>query len=175
MYGLACYLSGSVAVRLTVSKEGIALIKRYEGCKTTPYRCAAGKITVGYGHVIGNGLQLPDEWNRKFSLGEIDELLRTDLARFEQGVSRYCPVYLTQSQFDALVSFSFNLGLGVLQRSTLRQKINRGDADAAKVILKYNMAGGRILKGLTRRRIAEYRLFTAPTDRIPSLAPQHAT
>ena len=159
MYGLACYLSGSVAVRLTVSKEGLALIKRYEGCKTTPYRCPAGKITVGYGHVIGNGLQLPDEWNRKFSLGEIDELLRTDLARFEQGVSRYCPVYLTQSQFDALVSFSFNLGLGVLQRSTLRQKINRGDADAAKVILKYNMAGGRILKGLTNRRIAEYRMF----------------
>ena len=175
MYGLACYLSGSVAVRLTVSKEGIALIKRYEGYKTTPYRCPAGKITVGYGHVIGNGLQLPDEWNRKFSLGEIDELLRTDLARFERGVSRYCPVYLTQSQFDALVSFSFNLGLGVLQRSTLRQKINRGDADAAKVILKYNMAGGRILKGLTRRRQAEYNLFTAPTDRIPSLAPQHAT
>ena len=159
MYGLACYLSGSVAVRLTVSKEGIALIKYYEGYRTTPYRCAAGKITVGYGHVIGNGLQLPDEWNRKFSLGEIDELLRTDLARFEQGVSRYCPVYLTQSQFDALVSFSFNLGLGVLQRSTLRQKINRGDADAAKVILKYNMAGGRILKGLTNRRIAEYRMF----------------
>lgn len=175
MYGLACYLSGSVAVRLTVSKEGIALIKRYEGCKTTPYRCAAGLYTVGYGHVIGNGLQLPDEWNRKFSLGEIDELLRTDLARFEQGVLRYCPVYLTQSQFDALVSFSFNLGLGVLQRSTLRQKINRGDADAAKVILKYNMAKGRILKGLTRRRQAEYRLFTAPTDRIPSPAPQHAT
>ena len=160
---------------MKISPLGLALIKYYEGYRTTPYRCAAGKITVGYGHVIGNGLQLPDEWNRKFSLGEIDELLRTDLARFERGVSRYCPVYLTQSQFDALVSFSFNLGLGVLQRSTLRQKINRGDADAAKVILKYNMAGGRILKGLTRRRQAEYNLFTAPTDRIPSLAPQHAT
>ena len=146
---------------MKISPLGLALIKYYEGYRTTPYRCAAGKITVGYGHVIGNGLQLPDEWNRKFSLGEIDELLRTDLARFEQGVSRYCPVYLTQSQFDALVSFSFNLGLGVLQRSRLRQKINRGDADAAKVILKYNMAGGRILKGLTRRRQAEYNLFTS--------------
>ena len=146
---------------MKISPLGLALIKYYEGYRATPYRCAAGKITVGYGHVIGNGLQLPDEWNRKFSLGEIDELLRTDLARFEQGVSRYCPVYLTQSQFDALVSFSFNLGLGVLQRSTLRQKINRGDADAAKVILKYNMAGGRILKGLTRRRQAEYNLFTS--------------
>lgn len=150
---------------MKISNEGLQLIRKYEGYKTTPYRCPAGLYTVGYGHLIGNGLQLPDEWNRKFSLGEIDELLRTDLARFEQGVSRYCPVYLTQSQFDALVSFSFNLGLGVLQRSTLRQKINRGDADAAKVILKYNMAGGRILKGLTRRRQAEYNLFTSTRSR----------
>jgi lysozyme len=160
---------------MKTSSNGLQLIRKYEGCKSTPYRCPAGLYTVGYGHVIGNGLQLPDEWNRTLSLGEINELLRTDLARFERGVLRYCPVYLTQSQFDALVSFSFNLGLGVLQRSTLRQKINRGDADAAKVILKYNMAGGRILKGLIRRRQAEYRLFTAPTDRIPSPAPQHAT
>ena len=160
---------------MKISNKGLQLIRKYEGCKTTPYRCPAGLYTVGYGHVIGNGLQLPDQFNRTFSLGEINELLRTDLARFEQGVLRYCPVYLTQCQFDALVSFSFNLGLGVLQRSTLRQKINRGDADAAKVILKYNMAGGRILKGLIRRRQAEYRLFTAPTDRIPSPAPQHAT
>ena len=147
-------------MRLTISDEGIALIKRYEGYKTTPYRCPAGLYTVGYGHVIGNGLQLPDEWNRTFSLGEIDELLRTDLARFERGVLRYCTVYITQSQFDSLVSFSFNLGLGVLQRSTLRQKLNRGDYDgASKEFLKYTRAGGKVLKGLVRRRQAEYNLF----------------
>jgi lysozyme len=161
---------------MKTSSNGLQLIRKYEGCKTTPYRCPAGLYTVGYGHVIGNGLQLPDQFNRTFSLGEIDELLRTDLARFEQGVLRYCPVYLTQSQFDALVSFSFNLGLGVLQRSTLRQKILRKDGEgAAKEILRYDKVGGRPLKGLTRRRQAEYRLFTAPTDQIPSLAPQHAT
>ena len=160
MYGLLLYHSGLEVVRLIISDEGISLIKRYEGYKTTPYRCPAGLYTVGYGHVIGNGLQLPDEWNRTFSLGEIDELLRTDLARFERGVSRYCPVYLTQSQFDALVSFSFNLGLGVLQRSTLRQKLNRGDYDgASKEFLKYTRAGGKVLKGLVRRRQAEYNLF----------------
>ena len=123
-----------------------------------PYLCPAGYWTVGYGHVIGNGKTKPEK--QLYTQEEVNELLRTDLVRFERGVLRYCTVYLTQSQFDALVSFSFNLGLGVLQRSTLRQKINRGDADAAKVILKYNMAGGRILKGLTRRRQAEYRLFT---------------
>jgi len=144
---------------MKTSPNGLQLIRKYEGYKSTPYRCPAGLYTVGYGHVIGNGLQLPDEWNRTFSLGEINALLERDLERFERGVLRYCPVYLTQFQFDALVSFSFNLGLGVLQRSTLRQKINRGDADAAKVILKYNMAGGRVLKGLTNRRAAEYRMF----------------
>ena len=161
---------------MKTSPNGLQLIRKYEGYKSTPYRCPAGLYTVGYGHVIGNGLQLPDEWNRTLSLGEINELLRTDLARFERGVLRYCPVYLTQSQFDALVSFSFNLGLGVLQRSTLRQKILRKDEEgAAKEILRYDKVGGRPLKGLTRRRQAEYRLFTAPTDRIPSPAPQHAT
>ena len=160
MYGLLLYHSGLEVVRLIISDEGISLIKRYEGYKTTPYRCPAGLYTVGYGHVIGNGLQLSDKWNRTFSLGEIDELLRTDLARFERGVLRYCTVYLTQSQFDATVSFSFNLGLGVLQRSTLRQKLNRGDYDgASKEFLKYTRAGGKVLKGLVRRRQAEYNLF----------------
>jgi lysozyme len=146
---------------MKTSPNGLQLIRKYEGYKSTPYRCPAGLYTVGYGHVIGNGLQLPDEWNRTLSRGEINELLRTDLARFERGVLRYCPVYLTQSQFDALVSFSFNLGLGVLQRSTLRQKILRKDGEgAAKEILRYDKVGGRPLKGLTRRRQAEYRLFT---------------
>jgi lysozyme len=147
---------------MKTSPNGLQLIRKYEGYKSTPYRCPAGLYTVGYGHVIGNGLQLPDEWNRTLSLGEINELLRTDLARFERGVLRYCPVYLTQSQFDALVSFSFNLGLGVLQRSTLRQKILRKDGEgAAKEILRYDKVGGRPLKGLTRRRQAEYNLFTS--------------
>jgi len=146
---------------MKTSPNGLQLIRKYEGYKSTPYRCPAGLYTVGYGHVIGNGLQLPDEWNRTLSRGEINELLRTDLARFERGVLRYCPVYLTQPQFDALVSFSFNLGLGVLQRSTLRQKILRKDGEgAAKEILRYDKVGGRPLKGLTRRRQAEYRLFT---------------
>ena len=145
---------------MKISNKGLQLIRKYEGCKTTPYRCPAGLYTVGYGHVIGNGLQLPDEWNRTFSLGEIDELLRTDLARFERGVLRYCTVYITQSQFDSLVSFSFNLGLGVLQRSTLRQKLNRGDYDGvSKEFLRYTRAGGKVLKGLVRRRQAEYNLF----------------
>ena len=148
---------------MKTSEVGIQLIKRFEGCKLKPYLCPAGYWTVGYGHVIGNGKTKPEK--QLYTQGEINELLRTDLARFEQGVLRYCPVPLTQFEFDSLVSFSFNLGLGVLQRSTLRRKILRQDKQAAaRNILKYNKAGGRVLKGLTRRREAEYRMFTKETN-----------
>ena len=91
---------------------------------------------------------------------EVDAILRADLDRFERGVERYITVPLTQGMFDALVSFSFNVGLGTLQRSTLRQKLNRGDKEgAAEELLKYCMAGGKILKGLQTRRLDERALF----------------
>ena len=146
---------------MKISQAGINLIKQYEGYRTVPYRCPAGLVTVGYGHVLGNGVTLSESDNRKFTIGEIDELLRTDLARFERGVLRYCTVHLSQSQFDACVSWAYNLGLGRLQRSTLRQKLNRQDYEgASKELLKYDKVNGKALKGLTRRRQAEYRLFT---------------
>ena len=148
---------------MKISQQGIDLIRRFEGCKLKPYLCPAGYWTVGYGHVIGNGKTKPEK--QLYTQEEVNELLRTDLVRFEQGVLRYCPVHLTQFEFDSLVSFSFNLGLGVLQRSTLRRKILRQDKQAAaRNILKYNRAGGQVLKGLTRRREAEYRMFTKETN-----------
>ena len=148
---------------MKISQAGIDLVKRFEGCSLTPYLCPAGYWTVGYGHVIGIGKTKPEK--QLYTQEEVDELLRTDLVRFEQGVLRYCPVHLTQFEFDSLVSFSFNLGLGVLQRSTLRRKILRQDKQAAaRNILKYNKAGGQVLKGLTRRREAEYRMFTKETN-----------
>ena len=146
---------------MKTSEVGIQLIKRFEGCKLKPYLCPAKFWTVGYGHVLGNGATLAEADNRTFTKEEVDVLLRTDLARFERGVLRYCTVHLTQSQFDALVSWAYNLGLGTLQRSTMRQKILRQDGEAAaKELLRYDKVGGRTLKGLTRRRQAEYRLFT---------------
>jgi len=144
---------------MKTSQVGLALIKHYEGFRSKPYRCPAGKWTIGYGHLINDGRNLPASYNRVFSIGEIDELLKRDLVRFEQGVLRYITMPLNQHQFDALVSFSFNLGLGTLQRSTVRQKINRGDfKGAAKVLLQYNKAGGKVLKGLDLRRKDEARL-----------------
>ena len=147
---------------MRISQQGIDLIKSFEGCRLKPYLCPAKKFTVGYGHVLGNGATLAEADNRLFTKEEVDVLLRTDLARFERGVLRYCPVHLTQSQFDALVSWSYNLGLGTLQRSTMRQKILRKDGEAAsKELLKYDKVNGKALKGLTRRRQAEYALFTS--------------
>jgi lysozyme len=94
-------------------------------------------------------------------MGEVDAILAQDLARFERGVARYCPAAVNhQGQFDALVSFAFNVGLGNLQRSSLRMKHNRGDFDeAADEFMKWSKAGGKVLKGLVNRRLDEQRLY----------------
>jgi len=145
---------------MKTSQVGIDLIKHYEGYKTKPYRCPAGLYTVGYGHVINDGRVLPTDCNRVFLKDEINALLIADLKRFERGVTMYCPVQLTQNQFDALISFSFNLGLGTLQRSKVRQRINRNNiVGAGEVLLKYNTARGKVLKGLDLRRKDEYALL----------------
>ena len=145
---------------MKTSEVGLNLIKHYEGYKTKPYRCPAGLWTVGYGHVINDGRVLPANCNRVFLKDEINALLIADLKRFERGVTMYCPVQLTQNQFDALVSFSFNLGLGTLQRSKVRQRINRNNiVGAGEVLLKYNTARGKVLKGLDLRRKDEYALL----------------
>lgn len=156
---------------MNVSDKAIAVIKHHEGVRQKPYRCPARLWTVGVGHVLypeQGKLKIEDRDNvplrpedfRVFSMEEVDAILRSDLNRFERGVERFCPVALSQGQFDALVSFSFNVGLGTLQRSTLRQKVLRGDmAGAAEEFLKYTIAGGKVLKGLVNRRNDERAMF----------------
>ena len=147
------------------------MIKHHEGLRQKAYRCPAKLWTIGVGHVLypeQGKLKLEDrmsvplrpEDDRVFSMEEVDGILRNDLSRFERGVGQYISVPLTQGMFDGLVSFSFNVGLGTLQRSTLRQKVLRGDKEgAAEELLKYCMAGGKILKGLQNRRIDERAVF----------------
>ena len=146
---------------MNVSKAGIALIKHHEGVRNRPYRCPANLWTCGVGHLIGDGKSLPESWNRTFTMEEIDGLLKSDLRRFELGISKMLPnVPLRQCEFDCLVSFAFNLGLGTFQRSTLRQALLRGDKKAAmESLVKYCRAGGKILKGLQTRRLDEKALF----------------
>jgi lysozyme len=156
---------------MNISAKGIELIKHHEGLRFKPYRCPANLWTIGVGSVMypeqaklpmaeRMNVPLRPEDNRVWTKEEVDGILRFDLARFERGVAQFCPVPLTQGMFDGLVSFSFNVGNGTLQRSTLRQKLLRGDkAGAAEELLKYCMAGGKILKGLQNRRIDERAMF----------------
>ena len=146
---------------MNTSEKGITLIKYFEGVHTLPYRCPAGYWTVGVGHLISYDDELLSSWDRTLSDDEINNLLKNDLKKFENGVIRLLhPKQPNQSEFDALVSFSFNLGLGCFQRSTVRSAFVRGDKKrAGEVLLKYCYAGGRKLKGLIRRRLAEHALF----------------
>jgi lysozyme len=156
---------------MNVSPKAIAMIQHHEGIRYKPYRCPAKLWTIGVGHVMypeqgklkvenRDEFLLRPEDNRVWTKDEVDGLLKFDLARFERGVAQFCPVPLTQGMYDSLVSFSFNVGLGTLQRSTLRQKLLRGDkTGAGEELLKYCMAGGKILRGLQNRRIDERALF----------------
>ena len=157
---------------MRVSDAGKQLIKDFEGVHRKPYLCPALLWTVGVGRVLypeQAKLKIPErktyplrpEHDKEWGDEAIDLLFDTDLLRFESGVLRLCPdSALSQGQFDALVAFSFNCGLGALQASTLRRLYNAGDiAGAAEEFVKWNKAAGQVLPGLTRRRLAEQSLF----------------
>ena len=158
-----------------IDHKVIEIIRHHEGVRVKPYQCPALLWTVGVGHVIDpnhikvpiaerKALPIPDGWNRTLSMGEVDEILAQDLQRFESGVRRLCPDGLTPGRFGALVSFAFNVGLGNLQRSTLRMKHNRGEyEDAAEAFLDWTKAGGKVLKGLVSRRNDERALYLSNT------------
>ena len=139
---------------MITSDTGINLIKNFEGLRLNAYQDSVGVWTIGYGHTK------TAKEGMKISEHQAEELLMKDLEEFEGGVLSLVKVPLTQNQFDALVSFSFNLGLGNLKRSTLLKELNKGEyTKAADEFLKWDKAGGKALQGLTRRRNAERLLF----------------
>jgi len=157
---------------MKTSVTAIQMIKHHEGVRVKPYRCPALLWTVGVGHVIDpthatvkyeerKNLPIPTGWDRILTMDEVDRILAQDLGRFERGVVRLCPAAAgNQGVFDALVSFAFNVGLGNLQRSSLRMKTNRGELEeAADEFLKWTKAGGRVLPGLVKRRNDERALY----------------
>jgi lysozyme len=142
-------------LHVKISKNGIELIKRFEGCKLKAYKCPADFWTIGYGSTgshVNEGLVITQ--------AEADALLLRDLLRFELGVMEVIDRPMTQGQFDALVSFAFNVGLGALRGSTLARKFKAVDiAGAAEQFERWNMGGGKVLPGLVKRREAERALF----------------
>ena len=137
-----------------VTQEGLALIKRFEGFSPTVYFCPAGWPTIGYGHVVRDHERPLFEHGVDKEIG--GELLRLDAETAEKAVLRLIRVPLTDGQFDALASFTFNLGAGALQRSTLLRKVNREEHAAVPAeFQRWVWAGGRKLRGLVRRREIE--------------------
>jgi len=140
--------------KMKTSKKGIELIKKYEGLKLKAYKCPAGVWTIGYGHTknVKQGDVITEV--------QAEILLIYDLNDFENCIKKNVRIPLTQNQFDALVSFCFNVGCGNFLKSTLLKKLNEGKiAEAAKEFLKWNKAGGKELAGLTKRRQEEMELF----------------
>jgi len=139
---------------LKMSDVGLDLVKKFEGFYADKYVCPAGFLTIGYGHLWKIGM--PETCTEE----QAEEWLAEDLVDAEKSVKRLISLPLTQHQFDALVSFTFNCGGGALQRSTLRSKLNRGEYEnAADEFKKWVWGGGRKLPGLVLRRQAEHYLF----------------
>lgn len=144
-----------------VSAAGLQFIGRFEGLRLQRYNDTAGHCTIGYGHLVHRGPCTDADYPNGITQEEALRLLRTDAANAVAAVGRQITVPLTQTQFDAVVSFIFNVGVGAFSRSTLRSRINQG-ANSALIraaFLMWNRAGGRVLAGLTRRRNAEADLF----------------
>ncbi len=145
---------------MKTGQAGIDLIKAFEGFSPTVYRCPADIPTIGYGATWdfdGSRIGMDHE---PITEEQGEALLAHELRGVEKAVGKLIKAELTQGMFDALVSFTYNLGSGKLQSSTLRQKINRGDYEgAADEFPKWRKAGGVVLAGLVRRRAAERALF----------------
>ncbi len=139
----------------TTSQKGIDLIKRWEGLRTNAYLCPAGVWTIGFGHTKSTykGMMI--------SHLDAEGLLQNDLRVYEESINKIVKVPLTQNQFDALVSFAFNVGIGALSNSTLLRLLNQGKtAEASKQFSRWVHAGGKVLPGLVNRRKDEFILFT---------------
>ncbi len=138
------------------TQTGITLIKYYEEFSPRLYLCPAGYPTIGYGHLVRDY----EDFTQPLSRAEAESLLIRDMAIAERAVLSCIHVPLSDCQFDALVSFTFNVGSGALQRSTLRQKVNRDEHDAVpQELLRWVWALGRKSPGLLKRRAAEARLY----------------
>lgn len=139
---------------MNLSDKGRKFIQSFEGCSLAAYQDSIGVWTIGYGHI--QGVKQGDVITKE----RAEILFAMDLRRYENGVFECVSIALPQSQFDALVSFAYNCGLGNLLKSTLLKKVNAKDLTAKDEFLKWNKAGGKVIKGLTRRREAEAKLFS---------------
>jgi GH24 family phage-related lysozyme (muramidase) len=144
---------------MKISNSGLELIKEFEGLRLKAYKCPAAVWTIGYGHTSAAGE--PNVLTGMIiSKDEAEAILRRDVVQYENGVRSRVTVPIAQGQFDALVSFAYNAGVGALQKSTLLKKVNAGKFDEVPAeFMKWTRGGGKELPGLVRRRRAEVKLW----------------
>ncbi|WP_435018511.1 lysozyme [Tundrisphaera sp. TA3] len=143
---------------MRTNEAGLALIKRFEGFRSRPYKCPAGVWTIGYGHTRGVTARTPPA-----TMEQAEEFLRLDLADSERIVGNFTRAVLNENEFSALASLCFNIGSGNYLKSTLLAKLNGGDRiGAANEFPRWNRSNGAILPGLVSRRAAERELFLRP-------------
>jgi lysozyme len=143
--------------------RGKKLIKSFEGFRAIAYICPAGVPTIGYGTTRINGSRVKE--GMKITSDEAEVFLEQDLKVFEDAINHNVLVEINQNQFDALVSFVYNVGIANFKKSTLLKKLNKGDyEEASNQLLRWTRAGGKVLNGLVRRREAEKELFLEDCD-----------
>jgi len=146
---------------MNISSKGLTIIKKYEGFRNNPYLCAAGTPTIGYGNTYyedGTRVELTDS---PITLKDGEKLLKSIVKQFEEGVMKLVKVEIKQNQFDALVSLTYNIGLGAFSSSTLLKKLNNNpdDETISDEFKKWNKSNGVVLKGLKKRRNEEAFLY----------------
>lgn len=152
---------------MKTSQYGYDLLKEFEGMRTKAYKCPANVWTIGYGHTSSAGKPAVDA-ELTITKEQAEEILRRDLIQYEDGVREIVKVKITQGQFDALVDFAYNAGVGALAKSTLLKKVNAGKFDEVPAeFMKWTKGGGKELPGLVRRRRAEVKLWRGLDTEIP--------
>jgi lysozyme len=150
-----------------MSADGLALVKEFEGLRLKAYKCPAAVWTIGYGHTSAAGSPIVTS-DLEITREDAEGILKDDMEQYEAGVRKYVKVGLTQGQFDALVDFAYNAGVGALAKSTLLKKVNAGKFDEVPAeFMKWTKGGGKELPGLVRRRRAEVKLWRGLETETP--------
>jgi lysozyme len=143
-----------------INNAATALIKEFEGCKLSAYKCPAGVWTIGYGTTAGAGIGVTPHDGMKITQDQADHYLNITLTNFAREISPSITQPINENEFGAFVSLAYNIGAGAFKKSSALRYFNAGDkAKAADAILMWNKAGGKVLSGLVRRRTAERALF----------------
>lgn len=147
---------------MSMSYSGLQMMMKAEGLRLDAYRCPANVLTIGYGHTgadVVEGMMINE--------AQAEALLKKDIEFAERGVREYAAVPLTQGQFNSLVDFAFNCGVGAMRGSTMLKRLNSHDyLGAADEFAKWDMAGGKHLPGLARRRSDEKAMFLSDTEQV---------